>query len=92
MLMKVFIVAIAIIFCFSAFVQAGTFMDLEPGASIKKDVDKALGTPIKEIVKNERYDYDVTEHDAKRISVSYDSSSGKVKSIFSKISCTAKPV
>jgi len=62
-------------------VEAGTFVELEPGVSQKADVDRALGSPIREVVAGVRYDYNPSAYDARRISVEYSPQTGVVTSI-----------
>jgi hypothetical protein len=62
-------------------VDAGTFDGLEPGVSTRADVDRVLGSPIREVAAGVRYDYDPAAYDARRISVEYSATTGAVSTI-----------
>ena len=60
---------------------AGTFMDLQPGVSKKADADRALGKPIREVIKGIRYDYDAKKLRARRLSITYQPATGVIETI-----------
>jgi tetratricopeptide (TPR) repeat protein len=64
-----------------AIARAGTYSNLTPGLSTKGDADRALGQPVKEVVKEERYDYAPGGPDTERVSITFDRSTGRVESI-----------
>lgn len=61
--------------------SAGTFEGIEPGVSTRADVDGVLGPPVREVAANIRYDYEPGAYDARRISVEFSPSSGRVAAI-----------
>ena len=61
-------------------VLAGTYLELEPGVSKKADVDKVLGSPVKEIEKDIRYDY-APQPDTRRISITFDKNTRVIQAI-----------
>ena len=71
----------ALLFMFSATMFAGEFDGLQPGSSRKADADRVLGTPVREVVRGERYDYSPAKYDATRISVKFSRDSQVIESI-----------
>ena len=69
------------LFFFVIFASSGIFEGLEPGVSTKKDADQVLGTPIREIIPGERYDYDPTKYDARRISIKFNMETQVIETI-----------
>ena len=59
----------------------GDFEGLQPGVSRKADADRVLGTPVREVIPGERYDYDPTRHDSRRISIRYDRDTQVIRTI-----------
>lgn len=51
--------------------DAGDFEGLRPGVAKKADADRVLGAPIREVIRGQRFDYDPSRHDARRISVKF---------------------
>ena len=65
---------LSILFFLVFFVSAAyadTYMDLRPGVSTKKDAERVLGKPTKEVIKGLRYDYSPEGHDAARLSLTF---------------------
>lgn len=62
-------------------VYADTYMDLTPGVSTKKDADRVLGKPIKEIIKGVRYDYSPEDHEASRLSLTFNRNTRVIETI-----------
>jgi len=66
---------------FSSFAFGGTWKGLNPGVSKKTDVDRVLGSPIKEVIKGERYDYNPNSQDRSRISIKFSKNTQIIESI-----------
>lgn len=66
---------------FSSFAFGGTWKGLNPGVSKKTDVDRVLGSPIKEVIKGERYDYNPTSQDTSRVSIKFSKNTQIIESI-----------
>ncbi len=68
-----YLVYAMIIILFSSMVYAGTYMymGLKPGISTKQDVDNTLGAPLREIIRDVRYDYPTEGHNLRRISATF---------------------
>jgi len=49
--------------------MAGSYMDLKPGSSEKKDADRVFGNTVREMFSLRRYDYSPQGHDLKRLSL-----------------------
>ncbi|MCK5215306.1 MAG: tetratricopeptide repeat protein [Candidatus Omnitrophica bacterium] len=62
-------------------VHAASYRGLVPGQSTIEDAEQILGAPVREIQRGRRYDYAPEGHDAKRLSVLYNESTGEIKSI-----------
>ena len=71
-------------FCFGfiSHLYAGTYLGLEPGISTKKDADRVLGAPIKEVSKGIRYDYAAQKYDLKQLSVVFSKETSQVDCIY----------
>ena len=70
-----------VILCAVSLVVAGDFEGLTPGVSRKADADRVLGPPVREVVPGTRFDYDPAKHDARRISITYNSDGQVIKTI-----------
>ena len=66
---------------FSSFAFGGTWKGLNPGVSKKTDVDRVLGSPIKEVIKGERYDYNPNSQDRSRVSIKFSKNTQIIESI-----------
>jgi len=62
-------------------VRAGSYDDLTPGQSTKREADQQLGPPLRGSSFEMRYDYDPGPHDADRVSLRFDPASGVIESI-----------
>jgi len=78
--MKKGVVFIIFVFC-ALPVQADTYQGLAVGEATKSMVDRKFGNPIREVIPGIRYDYPSQEHDAKRLSVTFDKETGVLESI-----------
>lgn len=67
---KILILLCAVFFCCDS-IFAGTFKGLEPGTSTKREVDKILGIPEKEVMKNISYNYTPENNDTRRIFITF---------------------
>lgn len=65
----------------STSVYAGTYSGLVPGSSTKFDADKVLGAPIKEVIRVQRYDYNPEDHDASRLSLTFNARTQVIETI-----------
>jgi tetratricopeptide (TPR) repeat protein len=79
--MRILICALVIQLSWCTMQHAGTFEGLEPGVSTRADVDRVLGSPIREVAASVRYDYDPVSYDARRISVEFSRTDGRVAGI-----------
>ena len=57
------------------------YTDLEPGVSTKRDVDKLLGRPVKELVRAVKYEYAPLQDDVLRVLVEFHGNGQVVKTI-----------
>lgn len=69
-------------FIFVTSLYAGTYLGLQPGVAQKKETDRILGAPVKEVEAGRRYDYAGQKHDLKQISVVFNQESGKIEAIY----------
>lgn len=75
--------AAALVFLFVSGIgvcRAGTYLGLEPGVSTKAEADKALGAPIKEIVRDTEYEY-APQPDTRRVSIKFAKKTQVIESI-----------
>jgi Tfp pilus assembly protein PilF len=80
-MVKRFLCLFCLLFFFSSLAFAGKFKDLIPGASKKADADRVLGSPIREIVRGEVYEYSPEAPDARRISIKFSKKTQVIESI-----------
>ncbi|MEA3547235.1 MAG: hypothetical protein U9R66_06190 [Thermodesulfobacteriota bacterium] len=66
---------------FVSTVYADTYMDLTPGLSTQKDADRVLGKPIKEVIQDVSYDYSPDEHEARRLSLTFNQDTQVIETI-----------
>jgi hypothetical protein len=62
-------------------VAAGSYHGLTPGESTKKDADRELGEPLREVVEGSRYDYPPDNEDTLRLSITLSHGSGVIRTI-----------
>ncbi len=79
--MKRILCMFCLLFFFSSFAFGGTWKGLNPGVSKKADADRVLGSPIKEVIRGERYDYNPTSQDTSRISIKFNKNTQIIESI-----------
>lgn len=60
---------------------AGEYQGLVPGESTKADADRALGAPLREVVRGVRFDFPPDNDDTLRLSVTVDPENGVIRSI-----------
>lgn len=60
---------------------AGDFEGLRPGVSKKADADRVLGPPLREVLRGQKYDYDPSKHDARRISLKFNPNTQVIETI-----------
>lgn len=66
---------------FVSTVYADTYMGLKPGVSTKEDADRVLGMPVRVVVQGTRYDYSPEEHEAERVSLTFNRSTQVIETI-----------
>ena len=60
---------------------AGDFEGLRPGVAKKVDADRVLGPPLREVIRGQRYDYDPSKHEARRISLKFNPNTQVIETI-----------
>jgi len=74
-----------IFFCFFLLFPSlsfsGIYKGLEPGLSKKSDADKILGRPVREIVKDEKYEYDPKGTGARQINITFNKQTQVIEGI-----------
>ena len=79
--MKKILFSIVLILSFAPFVYSGTYVGLEPGISTRKDADRILGKPEKEMLQGVRYEYRVQDTDMRLISITFNKNSQLIEKI-----------
>lgn len=78
--MRILVIVLLGVFV-STSVYAGTYSGLVTGSSTKFEADKALGVPIKEIIRAQRYDYNPEGHDISRLSLTFNARTQVIETI-----------
>lgn len=79
--MKKLLLSISLILSFAPFVYSGTYVGLEPGISTRKDADRILGKPEREMIEGVRYEYRAQYSDLRFIFISFDKNSQLIEKI-----------